>query len=125
MLTGEEYVAPDATFHITPLQRILRQAIMVDLERFIPHPQSVSSCDVSLDSEEKRDHPTLRPISHVVVEAKRAMLPEMTSELYVKLRKSGKRKTMDKRRIWSKSNKFLRGTKTYSPYVCPVLSGVC
>jgi hypothetical protein len=111
MLTGEEYVAPDATFHITPLQRILRKAILADLQRFIPPPQSGSNL------EEKRDHHTIQTISHVVAEAKRAMLPEMTPELSAKLRKSGKRKTMDRRKTWLKSNKFLHGTKTYTLYV--------
>ena len=124
MLTGEEVVSPLATFHITPLQRILRHAITVDLERFVSQPQSVSTCAVRLDSEERRARPTLRPTSHVVIEAKRAMLPEMTSELYVKLRKSRKRKTIDRRNIWSKSNKFLWRTRTYSLYVYPFLPGV-
>ena len=120
MLTGEDYVSPDATFRVAPLQRILRIAIKADLERFTP-VQSVS-VDANQDPafQETRGLPASQITSQILADTKCALLPEMTPELDAKIRKLGKRQPLDKRKVSSRSPKFLRGTKTYSLYDPPL-----
>ena len=120
MLTGEDYVSPDATFRVAPLQRILRIAIMADLERFTP-VQSVSvGANQDPAFQETRGLPASQIASQILADTKCALLPEMTPELDAKIRKLGKRNPLDKRKVSSKSHKFLRGTKTYSLYDPPL-----